>query len=108
MKSLIVIVLALLLSGCATADKYTAVTEADYSNVKTGTTAHYRSGKDQTGFQLRYEFNPDGTPKSAEVSVDKSVTPIEAMAAALKENTEAWKMVRELMSQMMKGAGKMP
>ena len=99
LKSVIVYLVAFLLSGCA--QSFTAKTKASYTP---GGAITYESDKEQVGLDVVYEVDENGKVKTIRIKVDKSGTPEAVTAAALAAQLKAL----TILESAMKGAGKVP
>lgn len=95
MKHLILVVL--LLSGCATANDYLGRTSVNYEAM--GVKASYDSNKNQQDFHVKLSFDDAGKLKSADIATT-AVTPESAIAAVLQQNTEMLKLIQALMAKI--------
>lgn len=98
MKSLIaVIIAALVLTSCATADQYLGRTTVNYQGP--GITASYDSNKNQQDFKAKVSFDEEGKVKDLDISTT-ATTPESAIIAISKERLESLQLIRDLMAQI--------
>ena len=105
-KIIVTLVMSLVLvSGCASADKFLGSTTASYTP---GGQLYYNSNKNQEGFKAHTTFDPKtGNLTGLDIET-KATTPESAIAAALESQKAALELINKILEKALAAAGGIP
>jgi hypothetical protein len=106
MKTLLVGLMAILLSGCG-AGFFSAKTEASYEITDTGKKITYVSTKEQQGLDVDIK-EENGKVKELKIHVDKATTVESAIAAAMQSQVLLMESLKDLVGLAMKASAVVP